>query len=84
MCVKHTALLLEKRNKARCWVHTFNLSYQEALTVDLSEFETSLVYIESSRTARATWRAPVLETEREEKQKFQVFILCLDVEGTEH
>jgi hypothetical protein len=34
-------------------VHIFHLSIWEAETGDLSEFETDLVYIVSSRTAKA-------------------------------
>jgi hypothetical protein len=41
-------------------VHTFNLSTQKA-EADESEFEVSLAYRLSSKTARATQRNPVLE-----------------------
>ena len=40
-------------------VQTFNPSTWEAEARDLCEFEASLVYRESSRTARATQRNPV-------------------------
>ena len=48
-------------------VHTFNPSTQEAeKQVDLCEFEASLVYRESSRTARATQRNPVSKKIKQE------------------
>ena len=42
-------------------VHAFNPSTQETEAVNLCEFETSLVYRASSRTARTTQRNPVLK-----------------------
>jgi hypothetical protein len=39
--------------------HTFNPSIQEAGAKWISEFEASMVYSMSSRTARATQRNPV-------------------------
>jgi hypothetical protein len=40
--------------------HAFNPSTREAEAVGFSEFEASLIYRVSSRTARATQRNPVL------------------------
>jgi hypothetical protein len=40
--------------KAGIAAHGFNLSTRQAEARDLCEFQASLVYIESTRTARAT------------------------------
>ena len=49
-------------------VHAFNPSSQEGRSRQISEFEASLVYKVSFRTARATQRNPVSK-KRKEKQK---------------
>jgi hypothetical protein len=46
--------------------HTFNPSIQEAEAGKFIEFEASLVYRVSSRTARATQRNPVSKTQERE------------------
>jgi hypothetical protein len=46
--------------------HAFNPSTWEAEQA-ISEFETSLVYIVSSRTARATQRNPVSEKKKKKR-----------------
>jgi hypothetical protein len=48
--------------------HTFNPSTPEAEAGWTSEFEASLVYKVSSRTARAIQRNPVLENQKPAKQ----------------
>jgi hypothetical protein len=45
-------------------MHTFNPSSQEAEAGRISEFEASLVYKVSSRTARAIQRNPVSKNQR--------------------
>jgi hypothetical protein len=53
--------------------HAFNPSTREAEAGGFSEFEASLVYRVSSRTARATQRSPVLKNKTRQnktKQKF--------------
>jgi hypothetical protein len=55
---------------------SYNPSTQEAEAGRVSEFEASLVYRVSSKTARATQRNPVLKknkTKREEKRKEKSF-----------
>jgi hypothetical protein len=49
--------------------HAFNPSTWEAETGGISEFEASLVYRVSSRTARATQRNPVSENQKKKKKK---------------
>jgi hypothetical protein len=49
--------------------HTFNPSTWEAEGRWISEFETSLVYKVSSRTARATQRNPVLKKTKPKQQQ---------------
>ena len=49
-------------------VHAFNPSTREAVR-QISEFEASLVYRVSSRTATATQRNPVLKNKQTNKQK---------------
>jgi hypothetical protein len=49
--------------------HTFNPSTREAEAGRISEFEASLVYRVSSRTARATQRNPVLKQTNKQKKK---------------
>ena len=44
----------------------------------ISEFEASLVYRVSSRTARATQRNPVLEKKQKEKRKFELGVAAHD------
>jgi hypothetical protein len=44
-------------------VYTFKPHTREAEQVDLCEFESSLVYIVNSRTARATQRNPVTKAD---------------------
>jgi hypothetical protein len=50
-------------------VHAFNPSTREAEAGGISEFEASLVYRVSSRTARATQRNPVSKKRKEMKRK---------------
>ena len=53
-------------------VHTFNPSTLEAEAVDLCEFEASLIYIVSSRAARAvTYRSPFLKNRTEQNKTKQ-------------
>lgn len=40
-------------------VHNFNDALRKQKQLDLQEFKASLVYIESSRLARARWQYPV-------------------------
>jgi hypothetical protein len=49
-------------------VHTFNLSTQGGRGRQISEFEASLVYKVSSRTARAIQRNPVSKNKNKTKQ----------------
>jgi hypothetical protein len=52
--------------------HAFNPSTWEAeaiLSLRISEFEASLVYRVSSRTARATQRNPVSKNQKKKKEK---------------
>jgi hypothetical protein len=42
----------------------------------VSEFEASLVYRVSSRTARATQRNPVLRKKKKEEEEKNLFIIC--------
>jgi hypothetical protein len=56
--------------------HAFNPSTWEAETGRISEFEASLVYKVSSRTARATQRNPVSKN----KQK-KIVLNCLESSG---
>jgi hypothetical protein len=49
--------------------HAFKPSTQEAEAGRISEFEASLVYKMSPRTARAIQRNPVLKRRKEEAQK---------------
>ena len=50
--------------------HTFNPSTQEAEQAGLCEFETSLVYRMSSRTARSiAQRSPILKENKTNEQK---------------
>lgn len=46
-------------------MHTFNSNAQEAEGSDLCEFESSLVFIQSSRKARATNRDSILKRKKE-------------------
>jgi hypothetical protein len=48
---------------------TFNPSTERQRQADLCEFEVSLVYRMSSRTARATQRNPVLKNQKEEEEE---------------
>jgi hypothetical protein len=50
-------------------VHAFNPSSQEGRSRQISEFEASLVYKVSSRTARATQRNPVSKKTKQNKTK---------------
>ena len=50
-------------------VHTFDPIAQEAEASRSLSFETNLAYRTSSRTARATWRNPVLKNKQTNKQK---------------
>jgi hypothetical protein len=50
-------------------VHDFNPSTWEAEAGKISEFEASLVYRVSSRTARATQRNPVSKNKNKTKKK---------------
>lgn len=49
--------------------HAFNPSTLEKEAVNLREFETSLVYRVSSRTARVTQRNPVSKKEKIRREK---------------
>jgi hypothetical protein len=49
--------------------HAFNPSTWEAEAGGFSEFEASLVYRVSSRTARATQRNPVSKNKQKKKKK---------------
>jgi hypothetical protein len=49
--------------------HTFNPSTREARGRWISEFEASLIYKVSSRTARATQRNPVSKNQKKKKKK---------------
>jgi hypothetical protein len=64
-------------------VHTFNTSTQHSggRGRQISEFEASLVYKVSSRTARATQRNPVLKNKNKNKTKQNNFFLSIRVEG---
>ena len=58
---------------------TFNPSTQEAEAGRSPKFEASLIYIRSSRTARATQRRPVSEKKKKKKKVFFIFLLaCVD------
>jgi hypothetical protein len=61
--------LLKKKNKAGQWWHTPLIPTLGGRGRRISEFEASLVYRVSSRTARATQRNPVSKKPKEEKQK---------------
>jgi hypothetical protein len=50
-------------------VHTFNPKHLGGRGKQISEFEASLVYRVSSRTARATQRNPVLENQKTTTKK---------------
>jgi hypothetical protein len=52
--------------------HTFNPTTWGGRSRQISEFEVSLVYRVSSRTARATQRNPVLKNKNQNKTKSQV------------
>jgi hypothetical protein len=55
----------------------FNFSTWEAEGRKISEFEVSLVYRVSSRTARVTQRSPVLKKQKTPKQQERVLLdLC--------
>ena len=49
-------------------VHTFNPSTQEAEAGNLCEFKASLIYIVSSKAARATQRNLVSKNQKEKKR----------------
>jgi len=55
----------ERERTRKVVAHTFNPSMQDAEAVDLCEFQASLVYRVTSRTARATQRNPVSKKETE-------------------
>jgi hypothetical protein len=63
------------------WWYAFNPSTQQQ--AELCEFEASLVYRGSSRTARATWRLPILKKQKQrtknknpkQKKHFILFLL---------
>jgi hypothetical protein len=66
----HSKKEKKKSNQYRAVAaHTFNPSTWECSGRWGSEIEASLVYEESSRTAVATWRNPVLEKKRKEKKR---------------
>jgi hypothetical protein len=50
-------------------MHAFNPRTRDAEAADLCEFEASLVYRVSSRTAKVTQRNPVLKNKRKKKKK---------------
>lgn len=49
-------------------MHTFNTSTQRQRQADLCEFKASLVYVVSSKTAKATQGDPVSEKKKTKKQ----------------
>jgi hypothetical protein len=57
-------------------VHAFNPSSRDAEAGDLCEFEASLVYRMSSRTARATQKNPVLKNKQTNKI-YMYLCVCL-------
>jgi hypothetical protein len=62
-------MTLQEKKKAGVVVHTFNPSTQEAEAGrQISEFEASLVYRVSSRTARAIQRNPVSKTQQQQQK----------------
>ena len=50
-------------------VHSFNLQHLGGRGRRISEFKSSLVYIVSSRTAKAAQKNPVLKERKREKEK---------------
>ena len=67
--LNHIQLKKKKGIKSRVWWHMFLiLALGSQRQVDLCEFEASLVYIESSRTARTIiQRNPILKTKQQNK-----------------
>jgi hypothetical protein len=55
-------------------MHTFNSITPRQRQVDLCEFEASVVYRASSRTARATQRKPVLKNQKPTQNKNIILI----------
>ena len=62
--------------------HAFNPSTWDAEAGGFIEFETSLVYRVSSRTARATQRNPVSKNQKEKKKTDKMSVICLGYPGT--
>jgi hypothetical protein len=62
---------LKKKNKPGVVAHTFNPSTLGGRGRRISEFEASLVYKVSSRTARAIQRNPVSKKTKQNKTKKQ-------------
>jgi hypothetical protein len=59
----------KKKKKPGVVAHAFNPSTREAEAGGFSEFEASLVYKVSSRTARAIQRHPVSKKNQKKKKK---------------
>jgi hypothetical protein len=58
---------LKKNNQPDMMAHAFNPSTPGGRGMQISEFEASLIYKVSSRTARAIQRSPFLKKKREKK-----------------
>jgi hypothetical protein len=63
------SLKKKSKNKGQAWCYTPLIPQQSH--ADLCEFQASLVYRMSSRTARATQRNPVWKTKQTNKQKIK-------------
>jgi hypothetical protein len=68
-----------KMNKeaGRWWCIPLTPALERQRQVDLCEFEASLVYRVSSRTARATQRNPAKETKQNKKRKVYYYLQCI-------
>jgi hypothetical protein len=64
--------------------HAFNLSTREAEAGGYSEFQDSLVYRVSSRTARAAQRKPVSKNKKNQKKKHKKLGMVATFHGNPH
>jgi hypothetical protein len=66
----------EERGRAVVAAHAFSSQHLGGRDRQISEFEASLVYKVSSRTARTIQRNPVLKKKKKQKKKREVYEDC--------